>query len=145
MCEDLLRKNHQKVVDLKRGDCFRACITSLLGIPNLDSLPLPDDERFHIKYATFLKQFGLNITYERIACWRMGYWIASVPSKNYKDITHAIIMDGTKVYFDPSTKKRYRKGRNLLGKNIVIGGHWLEVTNPSKLHNLFKYIKQLKE
>lgn len=40
------------------------------------------------------------------APWHEGYWIASVISENFVGSTHAIVMQGSQVVFDPSTKPR---------------------------------------
>ncbi len=76
------------------------------------------------------------MNFETKAMWRNGYWIASVKSKNFKEATHAIVMLGNEVYFDPSLGKRYKAGRSLLGKKIVLGCHYLEVVDSTKLHRL---------
>lgn len=126
-------KNEQLISDHINGDCFRACLTSLLGIPNFGYLPDGGDKEWFIKWSRFLSTLGLSIHYEEKACWRSGYWIASVKSLNFPDVTHAIIMNCQEVYFDPSPNEKYLSGKNLLGKNIVLGGWYLEVENFNKL------------
>jgi len=131
----IARKNIQKVVDAKNGDCFRACITSLLGIENDDSLPTGGDPEWFFNWSKFLNRLGLEIHYEQTACWRSGLWIASVKSKNFENVTHAIIMNSQEVYFDPSPKEGYATGENLLGKNIVSGGWYFEVIDIRRFFN----------
>ena len=131
-----MQKNKQLVVDKEKGDCFRACLTSILELPNDPKLPNCDDIEWLNKWHSFLYDFGLTLAFEQKACWRQGYWIASVKSKNYADTTHAIVMQGSKVAFDPSTKKRYRIGKTLLGKDVVQGGYFLEVLDPSKIKRI---------
>lgn len=76
-------------------------------------------------------------------CWRDGYWVASVKSKNFPEpITHAIVMKGQCVVFDPSLHKKYKIGRNLLSTNLVKYGYWLEITDVSKLINYLKLHNQ---
>lgn len=132
----LLRRNRQIVVDKGRGDCFRASLTSVLGIPN-DPALIPDagDPDMFLKIYQFLRRFGLSIRYELTACWSDGLWIASVPSKNFEGSTHAIVMDGTEVAHDPTTTPNaYAPGTSLLGKEGAVRGGWnLEVTDPSLL------------
>jgi hypothetical protein len=125
-------KNEQLISDPVKGDCFRACITSLLGIPNTDELPDGDKDWF-VGWGNYLRKMGLNIRYEEEAFWREGYWIASVKSLNFPDVTHAIIMNGQEIYFDPSPNKKYQEGENLLSKDIVLGGWYFEVEDFSKL------------
>lgn len=138
-------KNKQLIVDSIKGDCFRACVTSVLEIPNLPSLPNCDDPEWFLKWDRILRTFGVALRYEAKACWRSGYWIASVKSKNYKEVTHAIVMNGLRVAFDPSTKRRYHVGYSLLGKDVVNGGHYFEILDPSKLSKFEKYKNTLKK
>lgn len=86
---------------------MRACLTSILGLPN-DPRVVPlggANEDFTLKCYKFLYRFGLILTWERVACWRGGYWMGSVKSKNFKDGRHSIVMLGHKVWHDPSTHK----------------------------------------
>ena len=133
-----LRKNKQIIFDEKNGDCMRASLTSMLGLPN-DPKVVPlggANEDFWTKCYKFLYQFGLTLTFEQKACWRNEYWMGSVKSKNFKGGSHSIVMKGSKVWHDPSTHKRYRAGESLLGKDVINGGHFLEVIDPSKLYKL---------
>lgn len=140
-----MRKNKQLVCDKEIGDCLRACITSILNIPNNPKLPNCDNFYWFSEWYNILANIGLALHYEQIACWRSGYWIASVPSKNFPGTSHAIVMLGSSVFHDPSPREKYQTGDDLLGRNIVYGGYYLEVTDSSKLHkyNFFKkrYLK----
>jgi hypothetical protein len=128
----------QKVVDKGRGDCFRACMASFFELPNDERLP--DGYASLTPWQDWLAQFGMKLSWGHKAIWREGYWIASVKSKNYTDGTmHAIIMHGCKVAFDPSTKKRYRKGQDMLQGDAVAGGWWIEVVDPNLLHLFHEY------
>lgn len=140
MMDELKFKNKQLVCDPVNGDCFRACMTSILGIPNSPDLPDGGDGWIG-KWYTFLYQRGLTIQYDETKIWREGFWIASVPSKNFEKCTHSIIMLGQEVYFDPSPKDTYKTGENLLGKNIVLGGWWLEINNIYKLESQLNNVK----
>lgn len=137
-----MRKNKQLICDSKKGDCFRACLTSILGLPNDPKLPNCDDPEWYMKWNKLLWRFGLTLIYNQDSCWKSGYWIARVKSKNFKDTTHAIVMYDLQVAHDPSLKKRYRVGQSLLGGAAVLGGHSLEVTDASKLHKLKEYLKR---
>jgi hypothetical protein len=129
-----IRKNMQLISDAGSGDCFRACLTSILGIPNDPDLPNVDQPDWFLRWHRFLSPMGLELNYEHKACWRNGYWIASVTSKNYTTCTHAIVMHGQEVFHDPSPKERYEDGLSLLGSDVVGGGYYLEVTDSSLLH-----------
>ena len=133
--EEAIRKNNQLICDNKAGDCFRACLTSILCIDNSPDLPNVDKKDWWILWHNFLEPKGLTLSYEKEACWKMGYWIATVKSKNFDGESHSIIMKGQEVYFDPSPKETYEVGLNLLGKAIVDGGTFLEVSDMSKFIN----------
>lgn len=128
----------QKVVDKGIGDCFRACMASFLELPNDERLP--DGYESIMPWNEWLAKFGMTLSYSNKHIWRDGHWVALVKSKNYSDgTTHAIIMEGHKVAFDPSTKKRYRKGLDLLQTDDVLGGWWIEVIDPSLLYKFQQY------
>lgn len=131
-----MRCNRQLTIDKGKGDCFRACLTSILGIPNRPDFPNVDDKEWFLGWLNLLSPFGLELHYESKSCWRNGFWIASVKSKNFENTGHAIVMQGCKVAFDPSPMKRYRKGISLLGTELVYGGWYLEVTDCSKVEGL---------
>lgn len=111
-------------------------MTSVLGIPNDPALPACDDPEWFLKWWNFLGSFGLSVRYELTACWGTGYWIASVPSLNFDGVTHAIVMNGHEVAFDPSTAKAYPTGESLIGKDVVKGGWLLDVVDPTRLGEL---------
>jgi hypothetical protein len=137
-------KNKQLISDNKRGDCMRACLTSILELPNTNKLPNFTVGKGYMKWRKLLETMGMSINYDERSFWRSGYWIGSVKSKNYKDIYHAIVMYGVKVAHDPSTKKRYKTGRFMLGgKNIIRGGYWLEIIDPHLLPKLEELKKKL--
>lgn len=143
-------KNKQLIVNGKTGDCMRACLTSMLDIPNTHKLPnfTEKTKEGHYnggfsKWYKLLREMGLDFKYDQKKIWRSGYWMASVKSKNYKGGSHAIVMYGDKVAHDPSTKKRYRTGTNLLGKNVVNGGWWIEITDVSLLPRFYEFQKAI--
>lgn len=132
----------QKIVNKKTGDCFRACVASILEMPNDNKLPNAHGGDWFGAWYEFFGKMGLAISFDRVAIWREGYWIASVKSKNFKNTSHAIVMKGDAVAFDPSTKKTHRKGTNLLGRGVVNGGYWIEVSDFTKLKEYFKSLNK---
>ncbi len=136
-----LRKNKQLIFDHVNGDCMRASLTSMLGLPNDPTIiPLGGAaEDWYNRCHKFLSKFGLELWFEKSACWRMGYWMGSVKSKNFEGGWHSIVMKSTKVWHDPSTHKRYKAGECLLGQDVIDGGHFLEVVDPSKLYKLEEF------
>ncbi len=136
-----MREQKQRIVSNVIGDCFPACMATLLDLP-LEVLPNDHSEYWFFIWERFLEQFGLKIDYHSAkgAIWSQHPWIASVKSKNYENGSHAIIMhNGGDVLFDPSTKKVYRKGQHLLGKDVVTGGYTISVSDFSRLHKLKEY------
>lgn len=141
-----MKGQKQKIVDTNIGDCFRACMASLLELP-IDVLPNDHSPAWFGNWLKFLDQFGLGLCSSANPdgpIWATEPWIATVKSKNFEGGTHAILMHhGGIVLFDPSTKKRYRTGESLLGKKIVSGAYHLTVTDAGALYHLKEYQKQL--
>jgi len=134
----------QRTVNSQYGDCFGACIASLLELP-IEVIPNDHSEAWFSIQKMFLEQFGLSMTFHnrQSPIWSDSPWIASVKSKNYANTTHAIIMQGSEVLFDPSTKPGYKKGEYLLGNDVVVGGYIMRVSDFSLLHKLDEYRKKL--
>lgn len=107
----------QKIVDAKNGDCFQACVASLLRIP-LEEVPTFHE---HLRDTVPIGGWNWLLTHKRI--WidythRMedgsyrrtpddtgippGYTIASVPSALFPDTWHAVVALDGKVVWDPS-------------------------------------------
>jgi len=130
----------QRTVNPQYGDCFPACLASLLELP-IEVIPNDHSGTWFQIIRVFLGQFGLSLTFHNSQgpIWSETPWIASVKSKNYQDTTHAIIMQDQEVLFDPSTKTGYKKGTSLLGKGIVLGGYIMRVSDFSLLHKLNEY------
>lgn len=57
--------------------------------------------------------------------WHQGYWVASVISENFPGATHAIVMRGSDVVLDPSSKPR-RTPYKFVGEMVFV------VPDPSK-------------
>lgn len=120
-------------------------MATLLELP-LEVLPNDHSEAWFRIWDVFLDQFGLAIGFDGKdgAIWQEHPWIATVKSKNYPGVTHAIVMQGTKVLFDPLTKRTYRKGEALLSSDVVTGGYRITVSDFTKLHKLKAYQEKLK-
>ena len=127
----------QEICDKDKGDCLRACIATVLQIP-IKSLPNFHTNRFFLDWMKLLGNFGIELRYGK-SCWIQGYWIASVPSKNFKGVKHSIVMKGQLVFFDPSPKKKYKVGMNLLLSHsfFVEGGYTFIIGDIEKISNLF--------
>lgn len=128
-----MKKNKQLIYNKGNGDCFRACLASILNWDNDPKLPNIDDKNWLIKWGKILEPYGMRLEFDFDKSWSGGYWIASVKSKNFKGQTHAIVMNEMKVAFDPSPKKKYRIGQSLIGKNVICGRWVLIVTDTNKI------------
>lgn len=140
-----MKRYKQLIVDPEIGDCFRACMATLLQLPP-QVLPNDHSQYWWFNWQKYLSQFGLELFTSSASgpIWSQFLWIASVKSLNYENGTHAILMhNGGIVFHDPSTKKRYKTGTDLLGEDSVIGGQRLEVADTGKLHKLEEYRKEL--
>lgn len=141
-----MKKYSQLVFGEGYGDCFRACMATILQLP-IEVLPNDHSPMWPFAWKQLLRQFGLETVDGNAQgpIWLEGFWIASVPSLNLPaPSTHAIVMHNTsRVFHDPSRRKRYRAGTNMLGKNIVIGGTHLIVEDASRLHRLDEYRQKL--
>ncbi len=140
------RERHgQHVSHCVLGDCFRASMSVILDVPNGDHLPTNDGtaSSWWHDWHYFLWDFGLAIqnASAKGPIWKRHRWIASVTSKNCDGATHSIVMDGDKVLFDPSSKRRYHAGWSLLGEDCVVGGYWLEVADVQRLPALTEFRK----
>jgi len=100
---------YQKVIEQGKGDCWRACIASILEL-DIDEVPNFVGDSDHTKGITadtlcrdWLKERGLYIVELllwndkpwdlSINFWYIGgaYCIASVPSQRFKHGTHAVV------------------------------------------------------
>lgn len=143
--KSLLDAHGQKICDKDNGDCFRASMSYVLRVRNGDHLPNPVGEEWFGVWWKFLGDFGIEICYgsRNKAIWRTPPWIASVPSKNFRGKTHAIVLhQGGRVAFDPSPKRRYRPNVSLLGKDVVQGGYSFMLADTSKLEHFVKWRKK---
>lgn len=101
----------QRIIDNKKGDCFTACIASLLEIPYEDIPDIPLWGWMEV-VSPFLRKNGF--TYEgyqkpekaiELSVGIDGFYIVDVPSQNFEGIFHSVIFKGLDFVFDPSTAK----------------------------------------
>lgn len=97
----------------ERGDCVRACITSILGLP-LDAIENVHGENWWDRLNAETAKHG----YVLALLWMDfappdGYWIASVPSLSLpaepdgSEALHAVVCKGYELVHDPAMKLRY--------------------------------------
>lgn len=97
----------------ERGDCFAACIASILGLP-LDALPNAHGEGWFHRMDDAVAGFGYSIAVldDRYKPPR-SLWIATVPSLNLPSepdgsvTLHCVVARGSEFVHDPSVGERY--------------------------------------
>lgn len=134
-------KYRQTISDPAIGDCFRACMATLLQLPP-QVLPNDFSPSWHSNWQTYLRQFGIQLSYSQPntgPIWLPDPWIATVRSLNYEGVHHAILVHQAGVVLhDPSTKKRWKTGTRLTMDDVVAGQH-LVVSDASRLQHLADY------
>jgi hypothetical protein len=108
-----MNKIWQTRVFPEKGNCFSACVASILELP-IESVPdfdndIKDDDSWLEKWQIWLRERGLqflclkhNVEYEP---YTMGYAIVSKSNAGYSDNGHAFIVYEGKPFFDPKTGK----------------------------------------
>lgn len=136
-----MKKYRQLISSPLIGDCYRACMATLLQLPP-EVLPNDFSPAHGRIWGVFLEQFGLGLSYDNRAdqpIWLSSPWIASVKSLNYEGVTHAILMHGGGIVLhDPSNKKKYKTGEHLHSDKVLSGQHLL-VVDAGLLHRLKDY------
>lgn len=124
------------------GDCFRACVCSLLELPH-EAFESPSPALPHNEWAVAWQRqlmergfwmAGIEVDPDDEPWYASpGYWIASVPSlnlgtdENGDPIRHAVVMHGTELAHDPSTQNRYTTSPI----KSVLGARWLVPLDPA--------------
>lgn len=90
----------------QRGDCIRACITSLLGLP-IDAVENVQGADWWGRWQEFVGEhgFALAIVYPQAEPPK-SLWIAVVPSLSL-DANHSVVARGYNLVHDPGMKRRY--------------------------------------
>lgn len=114
----------------ERGDCWSACLASILEVP-IEVVPVPhsDDPERHWWDITqeALEPHGYRAVCANTEIYPEGYWIAAVTSKNLgfhkdgKPVGHTIVMDGGKVAHDPCLGERYEAGTSIDELELIDG------------------------
>ena len=118
-----------KIDQERDDDCFRACLAMVCGVP-IHEVPEPvldDQELFWGVYHKWANDRGLRLIYSGTEYGRSfpteGLWIASVPSFCSKHREgHAVVMDGERLFHDPSTgrKRRRRPTKIYSGIEVIV-------------------------
>lgn len=112
----------------ERGDCVRACITSILGLP-IDAVPNIHGEGWWDRLQEAVGKLGyavalLDVRFEPPPV----YWIASVPSLNLgpepdgQEALHSVVCRGYELVHEPG-----------IGGRLYDGASWTKVWNDDKV------------
>lgn len=105
----------------ERGDCWSACLASLLEVP-IEAVPVPhsDDPQHHWWDVTqdALTPHGYRAVAASRSVYPSGYWIAAVPSKNLvndkgRPLPHVIVVHDGEVAHDPCLGSTYKTGTSI--------------------------------
>lgn len=91
------------VPDEVGGDCFRACLASILEVP-LDEVPRPSGDDWVERYDDWLAPRGLALAWatEPFTTRRIGPMIGVVEMADVPGALHALVLDGGRVVHDPA-------------------------------------------
>lgn len=112
----------------ERGDCWSACLASILEVPiEAVAIPHSDDPDWHWWDASreALAPHGCYPCYADKRVYPDGYWIAQVPSLNLgtlpngQPVPHVIVMRTGEVAHDPSLGERYAVGTSVEDLNVT--------------------------
>jgi hypothetical protein len=98
----------QTILAPPHGDCFRACIASILELP-IEEVPNPHapEEHWWEAWHEWLVPRGLQLVEwhlprdQPVYCPLRGYWIATVTSPS-RSCNHCIVMHDDAIAWDPS-------------------------------------------
>lgn len=125
----------QQIVDQGRGDCMRATVASLLEL-EIEAVPhfILHGTRWHNIFVSFLEACGWNweglMNYSETGPNILkkedsidGYFYTVVPSKNFENTWHAVVMDMNGVIVhDPSPREGY-VNENVLETGSIVAWH----------------------
>lgn len=108
----------------ERGDCFDACLASILEVA-IDEVSCPHVDDWWGEAQRAVGRHGYRLLYVsseptkavEFAAWAGDiYWLAGVPSLNLglsaagEQIMHVVVMRGAELVHDPSLGQRYPLG-----------------------------------
>ena len=119
-----MKKVDQEIVSKKDGDCTRACVASILELP-IDAVPnfMRFRKQWFPMFHNFLRVLGYDfygtgfpISEDKPRGDKLkdspnvkGYVIGSVPSKNFKNTGHSVVINlKGKIVHDPNPDKQWQ-------------------------------------
>jgi hypothetical protein len=126
----------------ERGDCVRACLTSMLGVP-IESMENCHGEGWwdRLRTQVFLHGYDLAVFSPQYEPPMEAYWMATLPSLNLgpepdgSPAEHCVVARGYTLIHDPSQGERYdQDGFVKAFEDGAISGGWVLVPNdPSRM------------
>jgi hypothetical protein len=97
-----LIKVQQKILGPQKGDCFRACVASILEM-DIDDLPNYHGYNWWNRWIAWGTKHGLvfECYYPDEVPPEAEYVIAGPKSPRIPDITHAVVVKNGKIVWDP--------------------------------------------
>lgn len=90
----------QRLIDRTRGDCFSACLASILEVPEVPCFHMEEHKDTWTQYNEWLAPYNLQLVSFRFGSVPppYGYSILAVRSALYPEVTHAVV-----YFYDPRT------------------------------------------
>jgi hypothetical protein len=105
------------------GECLRLAFSCATGV-HWRRLRFIDCDNFWPEWQKLARERGFNLELmtrnDAEHTTRAAFWIATVPSFSYPSpCTHAVVMKGSKLYYDSGRIKRKRAPTKLCANPIV--------------------------
>lgn len=129
----------QRVVDDKQGDCFGACVASILEVKDWPNFHTNENGHMRDQWNRWLEGYGLELIYYQFGSYPVprGLAILTVQSTHFPGNQHAVVWDGSKetdgdlgacVVWNPSPYRAEGIG-DWLGFDVFA------LRNPARAHN----------
>ena len=125
----------------ERGDCVRACITSILGLP-LEAVANTHGEGWwdRLRTEVFLHGYDLAVFSPQYEPPMEAFWIATLPSLNLgpepdgTTAEHCVVARGYTLVHDPALGDKYDQERfgNAFAEGLMSEGWVLVPTDPAR-------------
>ena len=113
----------QTVINDMTGNCFTACIASILELP-IDKVPnfMEDKNHWYIAAYQWLYDKGYELKHKKLEDGETlpGYWISSGKSYRFPDQHHAVVYYKKEMAHDPHPSRDGLDG-------TPVYGYWLEM------------------
>jgi len=108
-----MRKVMQTKLGEKKGNCFDACIASILEIDIEKIPPNMMNGNWHVKYQNWFRTIGLQMINMRITNATLlpdVHYIVSGPSPRHRNCYHSVVGKNAQIVHDPHPDNEGLKG-----------------------------------